>query len=119
MDAEGYFFIIDRKKSLIKVGGFQVWPNEIEAVLNAHPSIQESAVGGIPDIEKGEKVIAWVVRKYDQKLDPDEILRWCEKQLVFYKLPSEMLFVDSIPRTGMGKVLRRALIAGYNQKDPM
>ena len=63
MDEDGYFFIVDRKKSLIKVGGFQVWPNEIEGVLNSHPLIQESAVGGIPDIEKGEKVIAWVVLK--------------------------------------------------------
>ncbi|MDP2964683.1 MAG: long-chain fatty acid--CoA ligase [Pelolinea sp.] len=115
MDDEGYFFIIDRKKSLIKVGGFQVWPNEIETVINSHPKVKESAVGGVPDIEKGEKVIAWIVRESDQDLDTDEILQWCEKQLVFYKIPSEILFVERIPRTGMGKVLRRELISEYNK----
>ena len=119
MDEDGYFFIIDRKKSLVKVGGFQVWPNEIEGVLNSHPKIQESAVGGIPDMEKGEKVIAWVVKKSDEKLDEKEIHQWCEKQLVFYKLPAEIIFVDKIPKTGVGKVLRRELIASYNKKDPM
>lgn len=119
MDDDGYFYIIDRKKSLIKVGGFQVWPNEIEAVLNAHPKILESAVGGISEIEKGEKVIAWVVKKPEQKLDKDEILQWCEKRLVFYKLPAEIVFIEKIPRTSVGKVLRRELITGYNKKDPI
>ena len=118
MDEDGYFFIVDRKKSLIKVGGFQVWPNEIEAILNSHPLIQESAVGGIPDIEKGEKVIAWVVLKPGEKLDKEKIFQWCERQLVFYKLPVEIIFVEKIPRTGVGKVLRRELIADYIQKDP-
>ena len=113
MDEEGYFFIVDRKKSLIKVGGFQVWPNEIEGILNSHPFIQESAVGGIPDIEKGEKVIAWVVPKPGEKLDKKNIIQWCERQLIFYKLPTEIIFVENIPKTGMGKILRRELIAGY------
>ena len=118
MDEDGYFFIVDRKKSLIKVGGFQVWPNEIEAILNSHPLIQESAVGGIPDIEKGEKVIAWVVLKPGEELDKENIFQWCERQLVFYKLPVEIIFVDKIPRTGVGKVLRRELIADYKKEDP-
>lgn len=117
MDEDGYFYIIDRKKSLIKVGGFQVWPNEIETVLNSNPKIKESAVGGVPDIEKGEKVIAWIVRKNDQDLDTDEILQWCEKFLVFYKLPSEIFFIDVIPRTGVGKILRRDLISKYIKKN--
>lgn len=104
---------------LIKVGGFQVWPNEIETVINLHPGVKESAVGGVSDIEKGERVIAWVVRKNDQELGTDEILHWCEKQLVFYKIPSEILFVDNIPRTGVGKILRRELINEYiKKKDP-
>ena len=120
MDEDGYFFIIDQKKSLIKVGGFQVWPNEIETIINLHPGVKESAVGGVSDIEKGERVIAWVVRKNDQELGTDEILHWCEKQLVFYKIPSEILFVDNIPRTGVGKVLRRELISEYIKKnDPI
>ena len=119
MDEDGYFFIVDRKKSLIKVGGFQVWPNEIEGVLDSHPLILESAVGGIPDIEKGEKVIAWVVLKSGEFLGKQEIIQWCENQLIFYKLPVEIIFVNKIPRTGMGKVLRRELIADYDKKDPI
>jgi len=118
MDEEGFFYIVDRKKSLIKVGGFQVWPSEIEGILNSHPFIQESAVGGIPDLEKGEKVIAWVVLKPHKKLEEDEIIQWCENQLVFYKLPAEIIFVEKFPRTGVGKILRRELIAGYDKKDP-
>ena len=118
MDEEGYFYIIDRKKSLIKVGGFQVWPSEIEKILNSHPIIRESAVAGVPDLEKGEKVIAWVVLKPREELKKNEIINWCEKQLVFYKLPSEIIFVEELPRTGIGKVLRRELIAGYIKKDP-
>lgn len=118
MDEDGYFYIVDRKKSLIKVGGFQVWPNEIEAVLNSHPLILESAVGGIPDIEKGEKILAWIVMKPDQMLRPEEIIQWCEKHLVYYKIPAEFLFIEKIPRTGVGKILRRELISEYAKKDP-
>ena len=109
MDEDGYFFIIDRKKSLIKVGGFQVWPNEIEGILNSHPLIQESAVGGIPDIEKGEKVVAWVVLKPGEKLDKKSILQWCERQLVFYKLPVEIIFVDKIPQDRRGKSIKTGI----------
>jgi long-chain acyl-CoA synthetase len=120
MDEAGYFFIVDRKKSLIKVGGFQVWPNEIETVINSHPGVQESAIGGVPDIGKGERVIAWVVRKNNQDLDTDEILQFCKKQLIFYKIPSEVFFVERIPKTGVGKILRRELISEYiNKNDPM
>jgi len=118
MDEDGYFYIVDRKKSLIKVGGFQVWPSEIEGILNSHPFIQESAVGGIPDVEKGERVIAWVVINPGEKLDKEDIIHWCESQLVFYKLPAEIIFVEQIPRTGVGKILKRELIAVYNKKDP-
>jgi len=104
---------------LIKVGGFQVWPNEIETVINLHPGVKESAAGGVPDIEKGERVIAWVVRKNDQDLSRDKLLQWCEKHLIFYKIPSEILFADNIPRTGVGIILRRELINEYiKKKDP-
>lgn len=118
MDHDGYFYIVDRKKSLIKVSGFQVWPNEVESVLNSHPLIQESAVGGIPDLEKGEKVIAWIVVNPGERLDKEEIKEWCNKQLVYYKLPAEIFFVNEIPKTGVGKILRRKLIADYDKKDP-
>jgi long-chain acyl-CoA synthetase len=120
MDEAGYFFMVDRKKSLIKVGGFQVWPNEIETVINSYPGVQESAVGGVPDIGKGERVIAWVIRKNNQELDIDEIYQFCKKQLIFYKIPSEILFVERIPKTSVGKILRRELIGEYIKKnDPI
>ncbi len=119
MDEDGYYYIVDRKKSLIKVGGFQVWPNEIEEVINSHPLILESAVGGIPDIEKGEKILAWIVIKPEQKLRPEEIIQWCEKHLVYYKIPAEIIFIEKIPRTGVGKILRRELIREYTKKDPI
>ncbi len=119
MDENGYFYLIDRKKSLLKVGGFQVWPNEIEGILNSHPLIEESAVGGITDIEKGEKVIAWVVPKSGKKINKNELFQWCGKRMIFYKLPVEIEFVDRLPRTSLGKVLKRELIADYKKKDPI
>lgn len=119
MDNEGYFFIIDRKKSLIKVGGFQVWPNEIESVLNSHPLIKESAVGGISDIEKGERVIAWIVSNKGCNLKPEEVINWCEMSLVSYKIPSEIIFKNQLPRTNVGKILRRELLSEYKKNNPI
>ena len=113
MDEEGYFFIIDRKKSLIKVNGLQVWPNEVEAALNSHPLVIESAVGGVPDLDSGERVIAWIVNKGEQQIDTDELITWCRARLAAYKVPSEFISTDSLPKTGVGKILRRELIAGY------
>ena len=109
MDEEGYFFIVDRKKDLIKVGGFQVWPNEVEAVLITHPGVSECAAAGLPDMAQGERVAAWVVRK-DPDLTAEELIAWCRKDLAGYKVPSEVEFIDKLPRTGVGKVLRRELV---------
>jgi long-chain acyl-CoA synthetase len=110
MDKKGYFYIIDRKKSLIKVSGFQVWPNEIEKVISAHPKVQDVGVGGLPDLTQSEKVIAWVVLKPNQKLSKEEIREWCRQNLIAYKIPSEIIFRGELPRTSIGKVLRRELI---------
>ncbi len=115
MDEEGYFFIVDRKKDLIKVGGFQVWPNEVEAVLITHPGVAECAAAGLPDLAQGERVAAWVVRK-DPDLTAEELIAWCRKDLAGYKVPSEVEFIDKLPRTGVGKVLRRELVVKYNRK---
>ena len=112
MDAQGYFYIVDRKKDLIKVSGFQVWPNEVERVINTHPGVAECAVAGVPDMAQGEKVIAWVVRK-DEHLTADEVRDWCCEDLAAYKLPAEVLFIDALPRSGVGKVLRRELVGAY------
>ena len=118
MDADGYFYVIDRKKSLIKVSGFQVWPNEVEQVIATHPAIQEVGVGGVPDQAHGEKVIAWVVVKPGEQTDKKSLIEWCRINLAAYKIPSELYFIKEIPKTSLGKILRRELIHQYieNQK---
>lgn len=115
MDEDGYFYIVDRKKDLIKVSGFQVWPNEVEQIINAHPDIVESTVVGVPDMAQGEKVIAWVVRK-SKELTAEDVQEWCRLELAAYKVPSEVFFIDKLPRTGVGKVLRRELVEDYMTK---
>ncbi len=114
MDREGYFYIVDRKKDLIKVGGFPVWPNEVEAVINTHPGVAESAVAGVPDMAQGEKVVAWVVRK-DPALTAESVQEWCRADLMGYKVPREVIFIDKLPRSGVGKVLRRELVNSYSK----
>lgn len=120
MDKEGYFYVIDRKKSLIKVSGFQVWPNEVEQVLSSHPAVKEAGVGGILETAHGEKVIAWVVMNGEQQIETGELQTWCRQYLAAYKIPAEIIFVDSLPRTSVGKVLRRELIKTYldKKRDP-
>ncbi|MBM3138100.1 MAG: long-chain fatty acid--CoA ligase, partial [Chloroflexi bacterium] len=116
MDAEGYFFLVDRKKSLIKVSGFQVWPNEIEKVILSYPGINECAVGGVPDEKQGEKVVAWIIKKEGVSITKEVIIEWCRERLVNYKIPSEIIFCTQIPHSGVGKVLRRELIREYLEK---
>lgn len=110
MDEDGYFYLVDRKKDVIKVGGFQVWPNEIEAVLLKHPKIREAAVAGIVDEEGAEVAKAWVVLKPDEKLEKEELRTFCVMDLTGYKIPKYFEFREELPRTTMGKVLRRALV---------
>ncbi|MGB9800675.1 MAG: long-chain-fatty-acid--CoA ligase [Thermanaerothrix sp.] len=110
MDTEGYFYLVDRKKDLIKVGGFQVWPREIEEVLSTHPGVKEVAVAGVPHPQKGEMVKAWVVLNPGVSLKAEDLKRWCSGHLVRYKVPEEIEFVDILPRTAVGKVLRRELV---------
>ncbi len=116
MDEEGYFFIVDRKKSLIKVSGFQVWPNEVEQVITSNPEVKECAIGGVPDMKQNEKVIAWVVKRTNSSINEESIREWCRERLVNYKVPVEIYFCDKLPRSGVGKVLRRDLIREYQEK---
>lgn len=109
MDEEGYFYLVDRKKEMIKVGGFQVWPREIEEVIALHPKVKESAVAGVPHPERVEMVKAWVVLKPGEKMEGDDIRTWCGQHLAGYKVPSEVVFRQELPRTTVGKVLRREL----------
>ncbi len=111
MDEEGYLFIVDRKKDLIKPGGFQVWPREVEEVIAAHPAVAEVGVAGIPDKLRGEAVKAWVVLREGQQVTAAEIRAYCRQQLVAYKVPRYVDFRDSLPKSMVGKVLRRELVA--------
>jgi long-chain acyl-CoA synthetase len=111
MDDSGYFFLVDRKKDVIKVGGFQVWPNEIEAVIRQYPKVREVAAAGIVDSEGAEFAKAWVVLNPGEEATAGEIQAWCRNVLTHYKIPKEVAFVDSLPKTGVGKVLRRVLVA--------
>ena len=110
MDEQGYFYIVDRKKELIKPGGFQVWPREVEEVLQDHPAIQDVGVAGVPHPQSGETVKAWIVLKPDSELDKDELRSWCEDKLAKYKIPTEIEFRDELPKTHVGKLLRRELV---------
>lgn len=116
MDEDGYFYIVDRKKELIKVSGFQVWPREIEEVIAGHPQVQEVAVAGIPDPIRGEAPKAWVVLRPGEQATAEEIRAWCEEALVYYKVPVAVEFRESLPRTAVGKLLRRELVREHMEK---
>jgi long-chain acyl-CoA synthetase len=111
MDDEGYIFIVDRKKDLIKTSGFQVWPREIEEVISAHPAVMEVGVAGVPDPVKGEVAKAWVVMKRGQVSTEADLRAYCKERLAPYKVPARIEFRSELPKTLVGKVLRRALAA--------
>lgn len=108
MDEQGFVYIEDRKKDLILVSGFNVYPNEVEDVVVAHPGVLEAAVVGVPDEQSGEAVRLFVVRK-DPSLTEDQLIEYCRGSLTGYKIPRDVIFRDELPKTNVGKVLRRAL----------
>jgi long-chain acyl-CoA synthetase len=109
LDADGYLFIVDRKKELIKTSGYQVWPREIEEVLAMHPAVAEAGVVGLPDAMKGETVKAWIVLRPGKSATAAELKAFCRERLAPYKAPSQYEFVSDLPKTLVGKVLRRVL----------
>jgi long-chain acyl-CoA synthetase len=109
LDEDGYVFIVDRKKDLIKVSGYQVWPREIEEVLAAHPGVAEVGVTAIPDQTKGEAPKAWVVVRAGSSPTPEELRAYCRDRLAPYKVPAQIAIVAELPKSGAGKVLRRKL----------
>ena len=111
LDADGYLFIVDRKKDLIKTSAYQVWPREVEEVIAAHPAVAEVGVAGVPDALRGEAVKAWVVCRPGESVTEEELRRHCRAQLAPYKVPSQIEFRTDLPKTMTGKVLRRALAA--------
>ena len=108
MTPDGYTKIVDRKKDMILVSGFNVYPNEIEEVIASHPGVLESAVIGVPDAKSGEAVKAFVVRK-DPNVTAEEIIKFCGTQLTNYKVPKQIEFRTDLPKTNVGKILRREL----------
>jgi long-chain acyl-CoA synthetase len=110
LDPDNFLFIVDRKKDLIKTSGYQVWPREIEEVLARHPAVADVGVAGVQDAAKGEAVKAWVVRRPDQPVTADELRAYCRTCLAPFKVPTHIEFRESLPKTMIGKVLRRALV---------
>ena len=108
IDADGRVYIEDRKKDLIIVSGFNVYPNEVENVITTHPEVLEAAVIGVPSAESGEAVQAFVVKK-DPSLDEASLISFCRKRMTGYKTPDHVRFIDELPKSNVGKVLRREL----------
>lgn len=110
LDEDGYLFIVDRKKDVIKPSGFQVWPREVEEVIASHPAVAEVGVAGLPDEYQGESVVAWVVLREGQELTADSLRDFCRDKLAGYKVPKKIFFRNALPKTTVGKVLRRELV---------
>ena len=110
MDEEGYFSIVDRKKDLIIAGGYNVYPREVEEILYEHPKVLEVCVAGVPDSYRGEIVKAFVVLRSGEQATQDEIREFAKGRLAAYKVPRSVEFRDELPKTLIGKVLRRALV---------
>jgi long-chain acyl-CoA synthetase len=109
LDEDGYMYIVDRKKDVIKPSGFQVWPREVEEVIAAHPAVAEVGVAGVPDPYQGQAVKAWVVLRPGKKVTADELRAYCRQKLAAYKVPKHIEFRASLPKSAVGKVLRRVL----------
>jgi long-chain acyl-CoA synthetase len=111
MDAEGYFYIVDRKKDMVIAGGYNIYPREIDEVLFEHPKILEACAVGIPDPYRGETIKAFVVLKPGQTLTQEEVIKYCGEKLAKYKVPKMVEFVGALPKSGVGKILRKELRA--------
>jgi long-chain acyl-CoA synthetase len=109
MDATGWFYIVDRKKDQINAGGYKVWPREVEDVLYQHEAVREAAVVGVPDAYRGETVKAYVSLRPGQTATAEELIAFCRQQMAAYKYPRQVEFLDELPKTVSGKLLRREL----------
>lgn len=113
MDEDGYFFIVDRLKELIISGGYNVYPRDIEEVIYSHPDILEAAVIGIPHPSRGEAAKVFAVLREGKKMTPEELIGYCSDKLAKYKLPTEVEFMESLPKSSVGKILKRQLKAKH------
>ena len=116
MDEDGYFYIEDRKKDMIIAGGFNIYPREVEEVLAQHPAVLEVAVAGVQDPKRGETVKAWIVKRPGDNTTAEQIVEWSKGQLAAYKYPRQIEFIDELPKTIVGKVLKRELIRMEKEK---
>ena len=117
MDDDGFFYIVDRKKELIKPGGYQVWPREVEEVIAENPKVLEAGVAGVPDAYRGETVKAWVVVKPGETLTEEELKAWCKERLAPFKVPTFVEFRSELPKTTVGKILRRELVKQEGERS--
>jgi len=108
LDKDGYYRIVDRAKDMIIVSGFNVYPNEVEDVITKHPDVIECAAIGVPDIKAGETVKVFIVSS-NPELSREDIRDWCKDKLTRYKVPKQVEFADDLPKSNVGKVLRRML----------
>jgi long-chain acyl-CoA synthetase len=109
LDADGYLYIVERKKDLIIRGGFNIYPREVEEVLYAHPAVAEAAVVGMRDPLMGEEVLAFVGLKRGAAVDGGALIEFCQARLGKYKCPKQIRFVESLPKSPIGKILRKEL----------
>ncbi len=123
MDEDGFFSIVDRKKEMIIAGGFNIYPRDVEEVLYEHPKVKEAACFGVPDPYRGQTVKVAIVLKEGESATQDEIIEFCRPRLARYKVPKLIEFTDALPKSLIGKVLRRVLVeqekakAGDVQKE--
>lgn len=111
MDADGWLYVVDRKKDMISASGFKVWPREVEDVLYTHPAVREAAVVGVPDAYRGESVKAYVSLRQGAAAEPAELVAYCKERLAAYKYPRQVEVLAELPKTATGKILRRELKA--------
>ncbi|ARF16450.1 AMP-binding protein [Sporosarcina ureae] len=119
LDEEGYLYYLGRIKELIKCSGYSVFPDDVEALLSNHPAVSQSVAVGVPDPKRGESVKAFIVLKtdYKGKIEPQEIINWAKHNMAAYKYPREVEFIEELPTTSSGKILRRLLKEGGGQGD--
>ena len=109
VDADGWVFLVDRKKDMISASGYKVWPREVEDVLYTHPAVREAAVIGVPDPYRGETVKAVISLKPGATVAADEVIAFCRERMAAYKYPRQVDIVDDLPKTPTGKIMRRVL----------
>jgi long-chain acyl-CoA synthetase len=119
MDQDGYLFIVDRIKDLIKPGGYQVWPREVEEVIASHPAVAEVGVAGVSDDLRGEVVKAWIVLRDGQEISSADIRAYCKENLASYKVPKQVEFRKELPKSLVGKVLRRELVREHEARNSL